>query len=113
MSLQFKEQILIQTIKEMHDEYDQQKASVPVWRVQEILDSIESIPDQRIRNCLFMVAREHLRGSVRDLIADSKRRAGRKHGDGAGSSPADEAFQLALALVQAIQNGTRNEVPKT
>jgi hypothetical protein len=46
-------------------------------RVQEILNEIESIPNEKQRTILFVTAKQHLNGDLKELVIAARARANR------------------------------------
>jgi hypothetical protein len=56
--------------------------------VQEVLDGIESIPNEKVRSILFTTAKQHLQSDLKELVVSSRARANRAWGSidtGAGT----------------------------
>ena len=60
--------------------YEEHGPKPPADLVQEILDGIESIEDDRTRCILFATAKQHITGALRDLLISARARSNRRWG---------------------------------
>jgi len=106
VSLQIQCEFLEAAIKDLYAEH----GSPPVWRIYEVIKGVTAIPDSATRDVLFLTAKLAVAPHLRDLVHSEHKRASRLHG--VGNSPADEIFQIATALIRAIQKAGSIEAPK-
>ena len=106
MSLQIQCEFLEAAIRDLYAEH----GSPPVWKIYEVLKGVSAIPDHSTRDVLFLTAKLAVAPHLRDLVHAESKRSNRAHG--VGNSPDEEIFQIATALIRAIQKAGAIEPPK-